>query len=173
MARSLLSFTVIIFLLAACSAPAVTGPQIQVDNAWARPAMLSMFGATATPDMQSMPGMAATETPGMAASGPTSAVYFVISNAGNQPDTLTGITTDAASQASLHETQIKGDIAQMLPVPSLDIPAHGRVELKPGGYHVMLEGLKQDLQEGTIIKIVLHFKNSGMITLDVPVKQGN
>jgi copper(I)-binding protein len=165
MARGLVFFTGICLLLAACAARAAAGPQIHVDKAWARPAMLSAPGATAAPDAQSMPGMAA--------DGPTSAVYFVIVNDGNQADTLTGVTTDVASQASIHETQIKGDIAQMAPVPSLDIPAHGRVELKPGGYHMMLEGLKQDLQEGMTIKIALQFKNSGMITLDVPVKQGN
>jgi copper(I)-binding protein len=165
MVRELVFFTGICLLLAACTASAAAGPQIHVDNAWARPAMLSAAGATAAPDVQSMPGMAV--------DGPTSAVYFVIVNDGNQADTLTGVTTDVASQASIHETQIKGDIAQMAPVPSLVIPAHGRVELKPGGYHMMLEGLKQDLQEGMTIKIALQFKNSGMITLDVPVKQGN
>jgi periplasmic copper chaperone A len=165
MVRRLLIFTSFFLLFASCAAPATRGPQIHVDNAWARPAKLAAAGATAAPDIQSMPGMAG--------SGPTSAVYCVIVNDGNQADTLTGVSTDAASQASVHETQIQGDIAQMVPIPSLDIPAHGRVEFKPGGYHIMLEGLKQDLQVGSTIKIALQFKNSGIITLNVPVKQGN
>ncbi len=180
MIRRLLVYTSLVLLLASCVTPAATGPQIHVENAWARPAELSMTGTTATPDMQSMPGMTMTETPGsmqsmsgMADNGPSSAAYFVIVNDGNQADTLTGVMSDAASQVSMHETTFQGDVAQMAPVSNLNIPAHGKVEFKPGGYHVMLEGLTQSLPEGSTLKITLQFKNSGNITLDVPIKQGN
>ncbi len=43
------------------------------------------------------------------------------------------------------------------------------MELKPGGYHVMLIGLKQELKAGDEISLTLHFKNHADLTLTVPV----
>jgi copper(I)-binding protein len=107
----------------------------------------------------------------MSGSETTSAVYFVIVNEGGEADTLIGATTDVANQAEIHETQIVGDVAEMAPVPRVDIPAHGRIEFKPGGYHVMLVGLTRDLKEGETLKLTLRFEKSGAITLDVPIQQ--
>ncbi len=154
-----------LFLLAACTAQADASPKIHVDQAWARPAVVMdpMSTASKTPDTQAMAGMTKNTM--------SSAAYFVIVNDGGGTDTLTGVTSPAASQASVHETQYKGDVAQMVPIPSLEIPAHGQVEFKPGSYHVMLEGLTQDLKEGDTIKITLQFQKSGPVTLDLPIRQ--
>jgi periplasmic copper chaperone A len=166
MSRSVFSLLVVILLLTACAAPAAAGPKISVENAWARPAAVGSMSAT--PDTQGMSDMS-----GMSASGTNSAAYFVIVNNGDEADTLIGASSDVASNTEMHETRIQNDVAEMVPIPRLDIPAHGQVEFKPQGYHVMLIGLNHDLNEGDTLKISLQFEKSGTITLDVPVRQGN
>ena len=42
-----------------------------------------------------------------------------------------------------------GGVMKMRAVPALDVPSGGKVELKPGGYHVMLLDLKQPLRSAT------------------------
>ncbi len=162
MVRTLFSFLVTLVMLTACATPAPAGPKVRVENAWARPttAASSMDGMNATPGM-----------PGMPDSGSSSAVYFVIINEGNQADTLIGTSTNVAKAAEMHETLIKNDVAEMDPVARVDIPAHGRIEFKPGGYHVMLLGLTQELKVGDTLKLTLQFEKSGTITLDVPIQQ--
>ncbi len=59
------------------------------------------------------------------------------------------------------------------PIPRLDIPGVGRIEFKPGGYHMMLVGLTQDLKAGGTFKLTLQFEKSGAITLDVPIRTEN
>ena len=163
MSRLLFSFLVSLVMLTACATPAPAGPKVHVENAWARPTTASAIGGgSATPEMQGMSGMSASEM--------TSAVYFVIVNEGSQADTLIGASTDVAKVVEMHETQIKEDVAEMVPVSRLDIPAGGRIEFKPGGYHVMLIGLTQDLKVGETLKLTLQFEKSGAIALVVPIQ---
>ncbi len=141
-------------LMAACVAPRASGPQIQVRDAWARPGAMGM-------------GHERMEHEGEI----TSAVYFIIVNDGDQPDALVGAATDVAEKAELHETQMEGDVARMRPVARVEIPARGRVEFRPRGLHVMLMGLKQDLQVGDTFTLTLRFERSGEIQVAVAVKE--
>jgi periplasmic copper chaperone A len=160
MYRRLLGFLVVLLAVAACAAPDSSGPKIRVENAWARPGpATSMSGDSGMPDMQ---GMSANET--------TSAAYFVIVNDGSEADALIGAATEVAGKAEMHETRMQGDVAEMVPVPRVDIPGHGRVEFKPGGYHVMLVGLTRDLKVGGSLKLILRFEKSGSISVDVPIR---
>jgi periplasmic copper chaperone A len=173
MMRNLFNYFVILCTLTACTVTAAAGPNIHVESAWARPAV-PMGSMTSQEDTSAMGGMSATPTmdmPGMSGSQTGSAAYFVIVNDSDQVDTLVGVSTAAASRSSLNETQIKENIARMVPVSSLDIPARGKVEFKPGGYHVMLEGVQQNLKEGDTFKLTLQFKKSGSITVDISVRQ--
>jgi copper(I)-binding protein len=149
-------------LLAACAGPAASGPRIRVENAWARPAMV-MGTVAETPEASGMSGMAGGNM--------GSAAYFTIVNDGAEADTLTGVKMSIAGKASLHETQTNAGVSKMVPVASLEIPAHGKVEFKPGSYHVMLEELQQELNEGDQFQLTLLFTKSGSVTLDVPVRQ--
>ena len=110
---------------------------------------------------------------GMSGSGTTSAAYFVIVNQGSEADTLIGATSGVASKIEMHETHIINDVAEMLPVPRLEVPAGERIEFKPGGYHLMLEGLTQDLKVGETIKLTLQFEKSSAIMIDVPIQPGD
>jgi copper(I)-binding protein len=179
--RKFFIFLAALLTLTACAAPAAAGPKIHVESAWARPADASpMAGASETAGMQDMSGMTGSETPdaqgmanmpGMSMSGTNSAVYFVIMNDGDEADTLIGATSEVASSTEMHETRIENDVAQMVPVSRVEVPAYGSIEFKPGGYHVMLIGLTQDLKVGDTFKLTLQFEKSGEVELDVPIQQ--
>ncbi|MCI0454942.1 MAG: copper chaperone PCu(A)C [Candidatus Dadabacteria bacterium] len=102
---------------------------------------------------------------------PVTAVYMVIENEGNEDDRLIDVSTEAASQAEIHDTLIdeKG-IAKMQRFESMDIPSGKGVELKPGGSHVMLIGLKKALKAGDKIELNLKFEKSGIIKIQAQVK---
>jgi copper(I)-binding protein len=58
----------------------------------------------------------------------------------------------------------------MQPVDKIDVPAKGMVELKPGGFHIMLMGLKQPLVKGTSIDVTLTFASGASKTVKAEVR---
>jgi copper(I)-binding protein len=91
------------------------------------------------------------------------AVYMTLTNQGATPDRLLQITTQTAASAEVHESAEKDGVATMRPVEGLEIPAGGSVDLKPGGYHVMLVGLKAPLKKGDMISLQLKFEHAGQV----------
>lgn len=162
MHRAFVSLSLVVVGLVGCAPPASPGPQIAVENPWARPTIGLTVGGGAMPPMPGMPAMAADQL--------DSAAYLVVVNRGNQPDSLIRASSDAAGQIEFHETQMQGDIAQMAPISHVDVPANGRVQFSPGGYHLMLENLNRDLRVGDTITLTLQFEKSGAITVVVPVE---
>ena len=73
---------------------------------------------------------------------------------------LVGISTPVAGVAEVHEMKMDGDVMKMRALPLLDLPAGKAVELKPGGYHLMLMELKQPLTKGSEVPLTLHFKDA-------------
>lgn len=86
---------------------------------------------------------------------------------------LVGISSPVAGVADVHEMKMDGDIMKMRAVQSLDLPAGKTVELKAGGYHVMLMDLKQSLTAGSSVPLTLRFKNAkgveSKLDISVPV----
>ena len=74
--------------------------------------------------------------------------------------TLVGVSTPAAEDAEVHEMRLEGGVMKMRPAPRLDLPAGKTVTLKPGGYHIMLMGLKRQLQVGDSVPITLKIANA-------------
>ena len=68
---------------------------------------------------------------------------------------LVAAHTPVAGVVELHEMKMEGDVMKMGPVSGIDIPAGQSVELKPGGYHIMLIDLKRQLKEGESVPITL------------------
>ena len=66
----------------------------------------------------------------------------------------------AAGITEVHEMKMEGDIMKMRAVPTLDLPAGKTVELKPGGYHVMLLDLKAPLAKDSSVPITLVFEDA-------------
>jgi copper(I)-binding protein len=87
---------------------------------------------------------------------------------------LVGLSTPVAGVAEVHEMKMEGDVMKMRAMPGgLDLPAGKTVELKPGGYHVMLMDLKTPLAKDSTIPVTLLFKNAkgveSKLNITVPV----
>jgi copper(I)-binding protein len=77
-----------------------------------------------------------------------------------EPMQLVGASTPVAGTADVHEMKMEGEVMRMRAVPALDLPAGQTVELKPGGYHLMLQDLKQPLQPGSVVPVTLLFRSA-------------
>jgi copper(I)-binding protein len=89
---------------------------------------------------------------------------------------LVSVSSSAAGVAEVHEMAMEGGVMRMRAVAGgLELPAGKAVELKPGGYHVMLMDLKQSLNVGDLVPVTLVFegadKKRETVELKVPVKQ--
>lgn len=148
--RFLITLIVLVFGLMAFSAcGGKKGPDIQISGAWARP------------------------SPKAATSG---AAYMLIENKGNEDDALIKAEGDVSDVTEIHEMTIdENSVMHMKPVAGqrLVIPAKGKVELKPGSYHIMLIGLHHQLQEGETVNLILTFEKAGVMKVQAPVKMSN
>jgi copper(I)-binding protein len=104
---------------------------------------------------------------GMKANG---AVYVKVSNHGQSPDAIVSASSEAAETVELHEVINDAGVMRMRPVPRIDLPAGATVELKPGGYHVMLLGLRGDLKPGATVKVTLSLEKGGPMTIEAQVR---
>jgi len=68
---------------------------------------------------------------------------------------LVAAGSPAAGVVEIHEMAMDGNVMKMRAVPGLDLPAGKTVELKPGGYHVMLMDLKQPIKDGDLVEVTL------------------
>ena len=107
------------------------------------------------------------------AAGGNTAAYLTLKNGGAE-DTLVSAAIAEASMVEIHETAAAANgMMEMRPLTQgLKVPANGSVELKPGGYHVMVMGLKQDLKTGSNVKLKLTFKSGKTLELTAPVQEG-
>lgn len=96
------------------------------------------------------------------------AAYVSLMNHGDA-DRLTGASSPVAAHAEIHRTDMVDGVMKMQPAGALEIPAHGMLEMKPGGYHIMLMGLAGPLREGERIELTLTFEKAGNVKIDVPV----
>jgi copper(I)-binding protein len=84
--------------------------------------------------------------------------------------TLVGVASPAAKVAEIHEMKVEGGMMKMSAVPRLPLPAGKVVELKPGGYHVMLMDLVQPLKEGDTVPLSLTFEDTAGAKQTIAVK---
>ncbi|MCF8505495.1 MAG: copper chaperone PCu(A)C [Caulobacter sp.] len=131
-------------LLLAASPVLAASTTLQVSKAWARPAPQGGNGAG----------------------------YAVISNSGTAADKLTAASSPVAARIEIHESMVMNGQAMMHPRPGgLAVPAGGTAVLRPGGFHLMLMGLKQPLKTGEQFPVTLTFKKAGKQTIDFIVQQ--
>ena len=100
---------------------------------------------------------------------PVGGAFMKIANAGAD-DRLLSVRSAAAGSVELHMMAMKGDVMQMRQVDGIDLRAGETVELKPGGYHVMLVGLKGPLTAGSSFPATLKFAKAGEVTVQVNVE---
>jgi copper(I)-binding protein len=114
--------------LSAMAAPALA--QVQVSDAWARATVVGQKGTGAFMKLTAPEGA-----------------------------TLVGAVSPVAGVVEIHEMAMEGNVMRMRALPKgLALPAGKAVELKPGGYHVMLMDLKQQLKAGEKVKLDLQFE---------------
>jgi copper(I)-binding protein len=120
-------------LLASCSKPGP--PEILVSDAWAR---------------ETVAGQGAT------------AAYMTIANKGAGDDRLVSVAAPSPLMAMLHSSESSGGVSRMREMEAgVAVPAGARIELKPGGSHVMVTGLRAPLKAGQSLKLTLRFEKSG------------
>ncbi len=73
---------------------------------------------------------------------------------------LVGVSSPVAGVAEVHEMKMDNDIMKMRAVPVLELPAGQTVQLRPGGYHVMLMDLKQPLPKGSTVPLTLRLQDA-------------
>ena len=77
-----------------------------------------------------------------------------------EPLQLLRAETPAAGHAEVHEMKMDGGVMKMRALPALDLPAGQAVELKPGGYHIMLMDLTTQVKEGDKVPLTLTVENA-------------
>jgi hypothetical protein len=149
-------------VLASCASGGADRAPIEVSDAWVRAAggmQMEGQGAMATPAMGDMQGM-----------GMVSAAYMRLRNNGAVADRLLRAESDVAEAVELHTSEMQGEVMTMRPIEYVEVPANGQAELKPGGMHVMLIGLKRELKVGETVSLVLVFEKAGRISVQAEVR---
>lgn len=90
---------------------------------------------------------------GTVAQQTASGAFMQITSA--QGGRLLSVSTPVAGVVEIHQMAMEGTTMHMRAVPSLELPAGSAVELKPGGYHVMMMDLKQQLKAGDSVPLTL------------------
>lgn len=131
------------FVLSIASIAAVFGADVEIDGAYAR---------------ASIPNV------------PNSAAFFVIKNNSDKDIAITGANSDIAEKNELHTHIKENKMMKMMKIEKLVVPAKSSLELKSGGDHVMLMGLKKELKAGDEISLELSFSDGDKKSIKVPVK---
>jgi copper(I)-binding protein len=97
------------------------------------------------------------------------AAFMVISNTSNNAITLVGASTSVAASAAFHGHSEENGVMKMRHIPELVIDAGQKIELKPGGLHLMLMGLKAPLKDGNQVTINIEQKNGQSLEISLPV----
>lgn len=96
--------------------------------------------------------------------------YLKLANKG-PVDRLISATSPAAGSVEIHSMSMEGDVMKMRQVDAIEIATGQTVELKPGGYHLMLMGLKAPLKVGEKFPLTLKFEKSGEVVVTVNVEE--
>ena len=131
------------FVLSIASIAAVFGADVEIDGAYAR---------------ASIPNV------------PNSAAFFVIKNNSDKDIAITSANSDIAQKNELHTHIKENKMMKMMKIEKLVVPAKSSLELKSGGDHVMLMGLKKELKAGDEISLELSFSDGDKKSIKVPVK---
>ncbi|WP_029012923.1 copper chaperone PCu(A)C [Niveispirillum irakense] len=134
--------------------------------AFASLASLMMMGMAHAADGVSVSEPFARATAPSAKAG---AAFLTLSIASGE-DKLLSVASPVAEKVELHNHIMEDGIARMRAVDAIPVVAGTPTALKPGGLHIMLIGLKQQLKEGDTVPLTLRFEKAGDVVVAVPVK---
>ncbi len=148
--------------------------QIAGDLKMPAPGLLVLAGATLQSPAIVTAGSLEIATPWLRATPNGAKVaggYLSITNKGSEPDRLIGAAIPLAPKGAVHEMSMDNGTMRMRELnDGLEIKPGETVELKPGGYHIMFEDLRQPLKQGDTIEGTLTFAKAGKV--DVTFKVG-
>jgi copper(I)-binding protein len=97
--------------------------------------------------------------------------YVTITNTGTMPDRLLGVTLSQAARVEVHEMKMEGGTMKMREAKDgLEIGPGQKVELKPGGYHIMFMDLRAPFKQGDKLKGQLRFEKAGNLDVEFTVE---
>jgi copper(I)-binding protein len=97
--------------------------------------------------------------------------YLTVTNNGSAPDRLVAATTTVADHVEIHEMAMANNVMTMRKLDNgVAVPPGKTVAFAPGGYHLMLVGLKAPLKEGDRVKATLTFEKAGPIEVTINVE---
>ncbi|AOK29228.1 hypothetical protein WS67_19010 [Burkholderia singularis] len=96
--------------------------------------------------------------------------YVTLVNTGDKPVDLVDVDSPDYGMVMLHRTVSNGSTQKMEMVDKLTIPAHGKVDIAPGGYHLMLEEPKHAIKPGDTVHLRLEFSDGEKLDTPFAVK---
>ena len=96
--------------------------------------------------------------------------YVTITNNGTTPDRLVGTSAEVAGRGEVHEMVHDGTVVRMRPVEGIEIKPGAKLELKPGGYHLMFADLQRQLKQGERFKGTIAFEKAGTVQVEFAVR---
>jgi periplasmic copper chaperone A len=105
-----------------------------------------------------------------AARGGVGGAFLTLENRGDQADRLVSAASPVARTVELHNSVREGDVMRMRPVQTVEVPAHGAVQFRPGGLHIMMVGLNRALNQGEQVPLTLTFERAGSVTVNLAVQ---
>lgn len=146
---------------------------ITIEGAWARTSPMAVDVGAAYMVITSEDGDTLTSASVDASVAGEAQIHeTTMADSGMSDTTMGGETTDTTMGGEMTETTMAGGSGEMMmrEIDELALPAGEAVELKPGGYHIMLLGLAEPLETGDEIELTLSFENAGEQTVTVPVR---
>lgn len=115
-------------------------------------------------------GMAVEDAYVRGANPKSGAAFMLLENHRKVDCTLSDVASDAAERVELHSNIEVDGVMKMQPMKDgLTIPAEGEHRLQRGGDHVMMMGLKEPLEDGQTVRMVLDFGDCGTEEIEIPV----
>ena len=108
-----------------------------------------------------------------APSVPTGVVFMQLNNTGSQADALVGVSSPVAKKAEIHNHINDKGVMRMRQVAKIDVLAGKSVTLQPGGFHVMLMGLKQPLKLNDTFPVTLKYQSGRTQKITATVNNGS
>ena len=97
--------------------------------------------------------------------------YMKIENETSKPVSITRASCPDFETVEIHEMSMSGGMMKMREIEKLVVPANGKVELKPGGYHLMLIKPKQPFKKGDSLTVTLHMADGKSQAVKMKVKE--
>ena len=99
--------------------------------------------------------------------------YVTLENDSDQPVALIGASSKTYAQVMLHHSSTEGGVSRMTMVDSLSVPAHGKAELAPAGYHLMLMHPAAPVEPGSTVRLLLKFSDGSTLPTDFIARPAN